>query len=365
LERYRTVGDRDGEANTLAHIGSTFEKSQPELGIFFAKQAVNILQTIRRDNRGLEDSLRKSFEKSIESNYRYLAGLLVDRQRFGEAEEVLNLLKDKEAADFIRRDAVSDQLNPATLLDSERQALDRYEQILTGIISEGAAKSALVAKAAKTQLSAVESVQSQQLDRDLLASNTVLLRFFEEEEKSFAANSAAAKRVGEMRESEGLQDALQALGPDAQIVRAREAEPAVDFRRNVVVAHLLAQSLGESRGHLRAGQVFAGDPDRLAGVFTAVLEDAVGARSDIVSGNAGEFLVAHGKGDGQMAVETFARAHPKVDEVVPIERGQQQGGGYTRFHEVPVGFTLRVEVRHLVFAVECRHAVIAQGHPLA
>ena len=210
----RAVGNHSGEAATLRNISSIFEKSQPELAILFAKQAVNLLQAIRRANRGLDESLLKSFEQSIESNYRYLAGLLVDRQRFGEAEEVLNLLKDKEAADFIRRDAVAEQLKPATLLDSERQALERYEQILTQIVSDGATKSALVAKAAKTALSAAESEQAQQLDRDLSAANTVLLRFFAEEEKTFAANSAAAKRVGELRESEGLQDALQELGPD-------------------------------------------------------------------------------------------------------------------------------------------------------
>ena len=210
----RAVGDRFGESITLKNISRTFEKSQPELAILFAKQAVNLLQTVRQDNRGLDESLRKSFEKSIESNYRYLAGLLVDRQRFGEAEEVLNLLKDKEAADFIRRDALTDRLKPATLLDSERKALERYEQILTQIVADGEAKSALVAKAAQMALSGAESERSQQLDRDLAASNTVLLRYFAEEEKTFAANSAAAKRVDELRESEGLQDALQSLGPD-------------------------------------------------------------------------------------------------------------------------------------------------------
>lgn len=210
----RAVGSRSGEAGTLQNISWVFQKSQPELAVFFAKQAVNLLQTLRRDNRALEESLRKSYEKSIESNYRYLAGLLVDRRRFGEAEEVLNLLKDKEAADFIRRDAVTDQLKPATLLVSERRALERYEQILTRIVSEGEAKSALVAKAAKTPLNSEESQRSQQLDRDLAASNTVLLRFFDEEQKSFAAGSAGAKRVGELRASDSLQDELQALGPD-------------------------------------------------------------------------------------------------------------------------------------------------------
>ena len=215
LPLFRAVGDRSGEATTLGDISAMFRKSQPEMAILFAKQAVNLLQTIRRDNRELEESLRKSYEKSIESNYRNLAGLLVDRQRFGEAEEVLDLLKDKEAADFIRRDAVTDKLKPATLLDSERQAVERYEQALTKIVSEGAAKSALVAKAAKTPLSAAESEQSQQLDKDLAAANTVLRLYFAEEEKAFAANSAAARSVHEeQRDTAGLQRTLRTLGAD-------------------------------------------------------------------------------------------------------------------------------------------------------
>jgi tetratricopeptide (TPR) repeat protein/CHAT domain-containing protein len=214
LPLFRAVGNRTGEAHTLNSISTIFEKSQPELAILLAKQAVNLLQTIRRDNRGLEKSLRRSYEKSIESNYRHLAGLLVDRQRFGEAEEVLNLLKDKEAADFIRRDAVADQLRPATLSELERKALERYEQILTQIVPEGQAKSALVAKAATAALNDAEADRSRQLDLDLAAASTVLLKYFDEEEKTLAANSAAATRMRELRESEGLQDTLQALGPD-------------------------------------------------------------------------------------------------------------------------------------------------------
>jgi CHAT domain-containing protein len=214
LPLVRAVGDRSGEAATLNNVSRALEKSQPELAILFAKQAVNVLQTIRRDNQGLDASLRKSYEKSVESRYRYLAGLLVDRQRFGEAEEVLNVFKDKEASDFIRRDAIADQLKAATLLDSERKALDRYEQILSQIVSYGQSKSTLIAKAAKGPLSTAESEQSRQLDGELAAANTVLLRFFSDEEKNFTANSGAAKRVGELRESEGLQDALQTMGPD-------------------------------------------------------------------------------------------------------------------------------------------------------
>ena len=151
LPLFRTVGNRAGEASTLANLQILLKPSQPDLAIFFGKQAVNVLQTVRRDNRGLEDSLRRRYQKSIESTYRNLAGLLVSRERFGEAEEILNLLKNKEASDFIQRDAVSDQLRPATLLDFETQALERYEQISGEVVALGQKKAALLAKRANAK----------------------------------------------------------------------------------------------------------------------------------------------------------------------------------------------------------------------
>jgi CHAT domain-containing protein/Flp pilus assembly protein TadD len=210
----RALGERLKEAWTLGTIEAVLRRSDPNLAIAFGKQAVNLVQTVRRDNQGLEDTLRAGLDKSIEYLYRSLATLLIERERFGEAEEVLNLLKDKEARDFIRRDLVSEQLHSATLLDFEKKALDRYDEIVNQIISLGQRKAALVAKKNEAPLSAGELAEENRLDADLRAANIVLLRFFEEQQKSFAADSAQASRVEEFKEAEGLQDALQRLGPD-------------------------------------------------------------------------------------------------------------------------------------------------------
>jgi CHAT domain-containing protein len=215
----RAAANRSREASVLDGISRVYEKSQPQLAIVFAKQAVNLLQSLREDNNPFfTEELRKTYQHSIEEYYRHLAGLLVGRGRFGEAEDVLNLLKDEEAAAFIRRDAVADQLKATTLLDSEKQALDRYEKLITQIVTEGQKKSALVAKAARAPLDSADAALSEQLDRDLSAANTVLLRYFDEEGKAFAAASGTARRLSDLRESEGLQDTLQALGPDVAAI---------------------------------------------------------------------------------------------------------------------------------------------------
>ncbi|MGD0938771.1 MAG: tetratricopeptide repeat protein [Terracidiphilus sp.] len=209
-----TVGDRMGEARILSYIEFSFQRSDQDLAITFGKQAVNILQGIRQDNKGLQESLRSSYEKSIESYYRTLADLLIERARFGEAEEVLNLLKDKEASDFIRRDSVGDQLRPATLLEFEKKALDRYDQIVDQIVTLGKRKSELIAKHGQSGLNAAESEELTRLDHDLTAANTVLQRYFEDEEKVFAADSGLINRMEEFKGAQDLQGALQKLGPD-------------------------------------------------------------------------------------------------------------------------------------------------------
>jgi tetratricopeptide (TPR) repeat protein len=216
LPLFRAVGDRSGEAVALGMISRAFQRlSLPDAAILFGKQAVNVLQSVRRDNRRLPDELKRSYAKSIESAYRHLAGLLVERQRFGEAEEVLDLLKDKEASDFIQRDAVAEQLRPATLLGFEKEALARYDQIADRVVALGQQRAALVAKRDQGQpLSAAEVAEAGRLDSDLAAAKTVLLRFLEEQEKTFAPDSALARRTEEFREAEGVQDVLQKLGPD-------------------------------------------------------------------------------------------------------------------------------------------------------
>jgi CHAT domain-containing protein/tetratricopeptide (TPR) repeat protein len=209
----RAAGDREGEARVLANLRTLFAASQPDVAILFGKQAVNVLQSVRRANRGLEDSLRRSYERSIDSWYRNLAALLVERRRFAEAEEVLSLLKDREAGVFLQRDAVAAELRSATLLDSEKAALAHYEQLVGQVVALGEEKAALVAKSESEPLSAAERARSDQLDGDLGAAGVVLERFFDEEEKSFSVDSGAERRIAEMREAEGIQGSLAELGP--------------------------------------------------------------------------------------------------------------------------------------------------------
>jgi CHAT domain-containing protein/Flp pilus assembly protein TadD len=221
---FRAVGVRAGEAQVMDNLRIEYQASAPALAVLFGKQAINVLQSIRRDNRELEPEVRRTFEKSIESYYRGLASLLVNLSRFAEAEEVLNLLKDKEAADYIRRDSISDQLRPATLLDFEKRALRRYDEIMGQIVTMGDRKTVLLAKRRQGELTSDDIAELDKLETDLSAATILLNRFLAEQEKAFAPGSALSKQIGDFRRAASVQTSLQKLGPKTVAIYTLVAE---------------------------------------------------------------------------------------------------------------------------------------------
>jgi CHAT domain-containing protein/Tfp pilus assembly protein PilF len=213
LPMRRQAGDRFGEAATLSNLHNLFAASRPDLAIIFGKQAINVLQSIRRDNRELQQSLRSSYDRSVESYYRALAETLIGRGRFGEAEEVLDLLKERETADSLPRDSVTDQLRAVTLLDEEKQAVESYDRNVDRLVMLGERQAALLAKKAQG-LTDAELDESKQLRSQLDEAGLVLHRFLDEQEKHFDKESNPARRIADFKDAEALQETLQDLGPD-------------------------------------------------------------------------------------------------------------------------------------------------------
>ena len=90
----REMKDRACEATTLAQLMETWKSAdKSRLGVFYGEQAVNIIQSIRSDIRGLDQSLQKSYLKGKEKPYQTLAELLIAQGRLSEAEQELGLLK--------------------------------------------------------------------------------------------------------------------------------------------------------------------------------------------------------------------------------------------------------------------------------
>lgn len=127
----REIQFRDVEASALTNMMDLWaRRGQRRLAVLYGKQAVNLLQAIRSGNSALDKASQKSFVRSNEDKYRQLANILIDDGRLGEAQQVLDLLKEEEFMDFVRRDAseAADQVKLA-LTDSERKALDEYTRL--------------------------------------------------------------------------------------------------------------------------------------------------------------------------------------------------------------------------------------------
>lgn len=83
----------------------------PEAAIFFLKGAVNTMQGIRAESRGLDMRFQNTLLSKNEEVYKNLATLLIDTGRLTEAQQVMTMLKEDEYFDFIRRDSKTDNRN--------------------------------------------------------------------------------------------------------------------------------------------------------------------------------------------------------------------------------------------------------------
>jgi tetratricopeptide (TPR) repeat protein len=98
---------RDAEApevegaveNTL--MNGSRKRQHPELAIFFGLEAVNSYEKIRKNMSGLDKDLQSGFVQSKAATYRGLAELLIQTGRLGEAEQILDLLKEQELKDTV------------------------------------------------------------------------------------------------------------------------------------------------------------------------------------------------------------------------------------------------------------------------
>jgi len=81
------------------------KQKQPTAAIFWAKQAVNTIQSLRAGLVKMDRELQSRFLKDKRWVYTGLSQWLIDAGRIPESQRVMALLKEEELFDFVRRDA--------------------------------------------------------------------------------------------------------------------------------------------------------------------------------------------------------------------------------------------------------------------
>jgi CHAT domain-containing protein len=106
------------------------ENGDRRLSIFFGKEAVDIIQGLRRSLLGVEANVDQLFVRDKIAVYRTVADWLMTEGRFDEALEVLDLLKGEELAQFLVRAAADAPARPAlSRTTAESKWIERYSEL--------------------------------------------------------------------------------------------------------------------------------------------------------------------------------------------------------------------------------------------
>ena len=227
LSLAKSTGDPDmqGGIDTAMMVG--FQKqNRPEVAIFFGLDAVNSYQQIRKNISGLDKDLQAGFAQSRASTYRILAELLVQTDRLGEAELVLDLLKEQELKDVVRGAApdAAAKVEPLKLSAAQQKAQSELDSQQQKTIALEALSLQYAALQAKTTRTPAEEAQLKKLSAAIEQGITEIFAYFTGTIFPELEGKPGAGRENEHQAEEGshqsyLQSRLAKLGPRVMGVR--------------------------------------------------------------------------------------------------------------------------------------------------
>ncbi len=204
------VHDLEGEGETLDELMRLWKSlEQPRVAIYYGKQAVNALQQIRSNIRGLDKDLQQSYLTSRSGTYRELADLLITASRLPEAQLVLDLLKKDEYLEFIRREGPEEVGGAATLTARETEQQKRFQQIQDRVVASGERLAVLSTKPSPT---AEEQREMRRLERDVVAANEAFDRYLATLPEQFAVQGKGESVAESLGHARALAETLRELG---------------------------------------------------------------------------------------------------------------------------------------------------------
>ena len=197
LPQAKTVSNPLREAQLFHDMMLNDKDRAPTLAVFYGKQAVNLVQHAREQMQGLEKGLQHSFLNTKSEYYHDLAELLIGQGRLPEAQQVLDLLKDQEYADYTRGGA-DKSLSLLSLTPGEQQAREDYEKSTAQIVSLGEEWMQLKRNAARTS---EQEARYQQVSDQLNAASKGLNDFYARLYTAFGNTADANKDVADIKGS--------------------------------------------------------------------------------------------------------------------------------------------------------------------
>ena len=221
LSLAKAAGDPEieGVIETSLMVGFR-DEHHPEEAILFGTDAVNSFQQIRRNISGLDKDLQTGFVKSKSFTYRTLAELLVQSGRLGEAEHVLDLLKEQELKEVVRGAAenAASASQPLVLSGAQQKAesdLASAEKTAAALTDMNVEMARLQGKPERTP---DEAARLKTLEAKIEAANAQVAEFFRKTLYPELAQRSGAQDANtllsrEKSEVSRLQNTLAKLGP--------------------------------------------------------------------------------------------------------------------------------------------------------
>jgi CHAT domain-containing protein len=205
----RSSTTREVEARILSSLMTAWSSQNDSVAIFFGKQAVNVYQELRAIIQGADKTLDRTFLKSRADTYRELADLLIKQGRIGEAEQVINLLKDDEYDQFIRSGSDGGRTKGIGLSATEEAWRRRYNDIGDRVTEISVRYERLYANSDRTP---TEEIEFRQAFDDLGVANRQFQSVLSNIGKQLGRSAATDERLFTIEQQQTLGRVLPSLG---------------------------------------------------------------------------------------------------------------------------------------------------------
>lgn len=201
LAIWKMNGVENLEVATNINLMESWAEENRNVAIFYGKQAINQYQELRQSIQQTKQYRVRRYVNQLADKFRFLADLLIANGQFAEAEEVLQMLKEEEFSDFIRRDAneIKNLKQRSTLTEKERQLIKRYTALADRVAEIGQEflkldeKKRLFARDSKT-LTPEEQARYNQLSAQIKDANDSF-KLFVDKDLSKELGATAAKQI--------------------------------------------------------------------------------------------------------------------------------------------------------------------------
>ena len=206
----KLIGNKSVEVKTLINLMVYWNESEKKhFAVFFGKQSIHLYEELRQNVKDLDKETQKTFLRSIEKAYRYLADILITQERFVEAQRILNLFKDQQFFDYNQNSNQSIKQIIQSPRESENAV--RYQQTSEQIGIIGQQIEDLKKIIGISRPTTEQTTQMQKLEQSLKSATDDFFNFLKQAEVDFSKPADAKDKTGEIPDTREMQTALRNL----------------------------------------------------------------------------------------------------------------------------------------------------------